>query len=266
MEGPAKFEQLVNQSGFPLQIGVDKLVQATAKQHGWQVLYTEHSWKNQLDETSGFVDLVLENGPQTAVLVVECKRVREASWIFLNPSERVLDRRHAKAWVTRHTRGSFTCFDWHDLALDPSSPQSQYCVVPGQDAKSRPMLERVAAELVSATEAIAWEEKPLQPLRLDALRVYFSVIVTTAALKICSFGPDQVSLKDGTISSSSFSDAFVVRFRKQLSTRGVDALRLPRGQSPVSAKEHTVFVVNSESIVQFLSELEIDNNSFFGLA
>lgn len=256
-----ELEKIVNKSGFPLQIGIETLVQTFTDQHGWKVLYAEHSWKNPLDGRSGFVDLVLENNPQTIVLVIECKRVQDLSLIFLNPDGQVATQRYAKAWLTRTGDGKFTHFDWYDLTLDPATPQSQYCIV----SANRLMLEHVASELVSATEAIAWEEKPIHVHRLSACRIYCSVIVTTAALKICSFKPGQISLRDGKVSASVFSDESAVRFRKQLSTLTADnATSAYETPGPlVAARERTVFVVNAEKFIDFLSKFDIDNPGLF---
>lgn len=199
-----KLSATVNQSGFPLQIGIATIVGNTTSKHGWKVLRQEHSWRNEADDGTGFIDIVLENQSGTAVLVLECKRVLNSAWIFLNPATSVNNRRHAKGWLTRYVNGACTHFDWHHLSLSPASPETEFCVVPGQDAKSKPMLERIASDLVSATEAYAREEKPFQAAVGDALRMYFSVIVTTSSLKVCSFDPNQISLSDGKIDQSQF--------------------------------------------------------------
>jgi hypothetical protein len=253
-----KLTDIVNQSGFPLQIGVESLVQRTKDQHGWKVLFTEHSWKNELDNDSGFVDIVIENQYGTVVLVLECKRVLDSSWIFLIPGQNVSSRRHAKAWISFNT-DSTTYFDWADLAADPRSPQSQYCVIPGQDPKSKPMLERVAAELVSATEAIAFEEKRYKPQTKGLVRMYFSVIITTAKLRVSTIDPEKISLADGKIADAQFKEVPFVRFRKQLSTRPRSSALDIRGAA--REKEHTVFVVNSESILDFLSAFDVDSDA-----
>jgi hypothetical protein len=259
---PDKLRALVNQSGFPLQIGVARLVNRSSRQHGWRVLYQEHSWKNQLDNSSGFIDLVFENQYRTCILLVECKRVLETSWTFLIADIHASPRRHAKAWVTRHKGGEFERFDWYDLALDPESDEATFCVVPGQDSRARPMLERLAAELVSATEGLAEEERFLQPKRPDAVRMYFPVIVTTANLSVCRFDGDAISISDGKLPDSQFQDAPYVRFRKQLSTQP------PKGgisgddpsRSLAKAKERTVFVVNSGAFASFLAEFRVDTS------
>jgi hypothetical protein len=180
-----KLKDAVNRSGFPLQIRTAGLVDETSNQHGWKVLYSEHAWNNGDD---GGIDLVLRGRDSTAVMVVECKRVLDTTWVFLIPSTNVPNRRYCKSWVGRYNNSAVRYFDWHELAIDPASPQSAYCIVDGEDPKSKPMLERVAAEVVAATEALAREEQSILVRQSDYLRVYFGVIVTTATLKVCSFG------------------------------------------------------------------------------
>lgn len=258
-----KLTDTVNQSGFPLQIGLTALIQNTTNQHGWKVLFVEHSWKNELDNDSGFIDIVIEDKHRTSVMLIECKRVLDSSWIFLVPKSKAKPRRHAKAWVTRFAGDCFKHLCWADLSLDPDSPESEFCVVPGQDPKSKPMLERVAADVVSATEALALEEKDYQAQLKDALRMYFSVIVTTAKLQVCAFEPENVSLVDGKVADPEFTEVPFVRFRKQLSTRPASVpLNVVDGfYGFVRAKEHTVFVVNTEALPNFLATFEVDNNA-----
>jgi hypothetical protein len=119
------------------------------------------------------------------------------------------------------------------------------------------MLERVGATLVSSTEALASEERVTLLGESFPYRVYFNVIITTAKLKVCSFDPSDISLKDGTVSKCSFSDVPFVRFQKQLSTRFPLPLTFDIGETSgiAQAKENTVFVVNSEYLVEFISAL-----------
>ena len=257
-----KLAEIVNQSGFPLQIGIAQHIKLTSSEHGWKVLHTEHSWESVENDENGFIDLILEDQHGTSVVLVECKRVLESSWVFLNANPSLTNRRHAKTWVTCYISENLATYGWVDLTLEPSCPESQYCVVFGQDAKSKPMIERIGADLVSATEALAQEEKPYLARIKDAIRMYFSVIVTTAQLKICSFDPKDISLADGKINKSSFQDVPFVRFRKQLSTR-LPKPNFSEGLGRLAyAKEHTIFVVNAEAISQFLSVIELDDDVY----
>lgn len=251
-----------NNSGFPLQVALEHLVNQTTTDHGWRVQYAEHAWKNRLDERSGFIDLVLRDQNQTSSIVVECKRVRHATWLFLRSDGTDKARRHCKSWVSRYADGRMKYFGWHDLTLEPACIEAMYCTTRGQ-IDTKPMLERVAAEVVSSTEALAWEEKDYRPEAWDHVRFYFSVIVTTAELKVCRFAPEKVSLEDGEIDSADFVNVPYVRFRKQLSPR-IEPFTVQdytSSSNPVRRKEHTVFVVNSAALSDFLSNFQIDNDS-----
>jgi hypothetical protein len=262
-----KLSEAVNKSGFPLQIGLENLITETGGSHGWKVIFNEHSWKNPTDGSSGFIDLILEDRFGTSILIVESKRVLETSWVFLIEDERQLRRRHAKSWFMRYFDSKFTYFGLKELTLEPTTPQSQYCVVNGQDPKSKPMLERVAADVVSSIEGFATEEKDLHLKDREALRMYFGVIVTTAKLKVCSFDPANISIADGKVQDAKYTEVPYLRFRKQLTSHyEVPEHYAVGGYQEISrAKESTVFVVNAEAIPQFLRDFEVDDNSLRGV-
>src|SRR5208283_4505479 len=105
-----------------------------------------------------------------------------------------------------------------DITLDPTTPESQFCVVPGQDRKSRPMLERVASELIEATEALAYEDLNLNT-KHTFVRIYVNVIITTAELHVCSVDPSTISIETGMIEDAKFKVVPFLRFRKSLYTK-----------------------------------------------
>jgi hypothetical protein len=258
----------VNQSGFPLQIALADRVRQTTTQHGWQELYTEHAWKHPTEPAQGFLDLALVDRHQTGVLTIECKRVVNAAWTFFHPGRRT-DVRHLSAWLKYKPlpTSPAVVFDWRSVRGNPGSPQAGFCVVPGQGASDKPMLERVAAELLLATEALAHEERALlEKSDFDThLRYYISAVVTTARLELCLFDPEKISMADGSLPpDASYEVVPYVRFRKQLSTR---ALTEPANSrwNPLPGlgrrKERTIFVVNAESFVSFLSKLSVDDGS-----
>ncbi len=258
--------EVANASGFPLQVALEHAVRKTKDQHHWKVRYVEHSWRNRADDKSGFIDLVLRNHYDTQTLVIECKRVRDAAWLFLRSDGTSKLSRHCKTWISRYTDGSMKHFGWRDLVVDPPTTEVLYCTVRGQ-SDSAPMLERIAADVVSSTEALALEEKDYRR-GSSSIQFYFNAIVTTAELKICKFSPDDISLADGSISSADFETVPFLRFRKQLSSRG--DLFTPEdfasGEDPSKRKEHTVWIINSQSLVDFLVALEIEANSANQLA
>jgi len=249
----------VNSSGFPLQIGIKNIVDDSFENHNWRTLFTEHAWRNPNKNETGFIDLVLENQNGIQLLVVECKRVKDTSWIFLIEGETIKNRHHAKSFVFRQSLEDIKRFEWLDITLDPSTPESQFCVIPGTGNNKRSLIERTASELISSTEAFAYENKSLTLKDRETLKIYFNVIVTTAKLQVCLFKPDSISIENGTISDPYFKEVPYLRFRKQLNP----IYKIPKiyssfgSQEVARAKENTVFVVNSMHLIEFLKEFEI---------
>lgn len=256
-----KARSIVNSSGFPLQIGIENLVREHSDL-GWQVLTREHSWFNPENNYGSFIDLVLENEASKTLLTFECKRVKDTSWIFLQEEGSSSKRRHIKTWVAAYISSHKGLRGWTDSTGYPETPESEFCVVAGQDSKSKPMLERIAAELIESTEAFAEQDCEYHKDQPDFTRIFVPVIVTTAELQICKFNFNDVSLATGEIGQSADVTVPYLRFRKQLSNRsylarfkhGVNYREIDR------VKENTVFIVNSNHVADFLAEIEIHEN------
>jgi hypothetical protein len=145
-------------------------------------------------------------------------------------------------------------FGYFDARTSPSSFVSDFCVVAGQDSKSRPMLERLAHEASTAMEAIAGEEFPHAESRKYGFRCYVGVIVTTAKLSVSAINDSEISLAEGEATNQQISEVPWIRFRKQLSHELAVA---PEGvewsfDGISKAKEKVTFVVNSSELVRFL--------------
>jgi hypothetical protein len=253
-----KLKQIVNSSGFPLQISIEHAVEKI-KPAGWYVATKEFSWRDDTEDFSGYIDIVLKNRNIDNTLTIECKRVKSTSWIFLCPDPKQKNRRQVKGWVTQYQAGKLINFGWNEIPGDPSCAEAEFCVVDGQDSKSKPMLERVASELVMATESFARKDREYFISKQDRSEFIVPVIVTTAELKLCCFSPENIS-PEGEISGAAFETIPYVRFRKQLSTREIDINKLSRGTyyEISRMKENTVFVVNSDHFISFLNDLEFD--------
>ena len=259
-----KLRAAVNRSGFPLQIKAASVINQSREQHGWRVLHSEHAWQSPSERQSGFIDLVLVDRNGTSVMVMECKRVMETEWIFLLPDDAPPSRRQCKAWAIHSSASAIYDHGWIDLSIDPATAESAFCIVDGQDPKARPLLERLASELVTATESFAFEERQLHDYSKPFTRIYTNVILTTAQLKLCRFSVEDISLSDGTIRKASFAEAPYLRFRKQLST---DSPPVRLSEDPLRvgtiarAKENTVFVVNADHLLDFLAAIEVTETS-----
>jgi hypothetical protein len=129
------------------------------------------------------------------------------------------------------------------------------------------MLERVASELIEATESIAFEELKFEkPGNLFDYfrRFYSSVIVTTAQLEICILNPGDVSICDGNISNAEFRTVPLIRFRKSLTT-SLSSNVEPNGlDQAIKAKIRTVFVINASHLITVLNNWEVDSGSLSG--
>lgn len=256
----------VNSSGFPLQIALQNAVESA--QSPWKVMHKEHAWRNSLDGGNGFIDLVVQHRETQDSVVVECKRVQDSTWFFLDHGGSAKERRQCKVWATYFEAGKLEHFGWTDISVQPWTAQAQFCCVRGQSSNNgNTFLERVASELVSSTEALAMEERNYPHFLVGQPRLYFNVIVTTAELQFAEFDPNALSLDTGTLANANFQVMPYLRVRKQLSTHPepLTAQQLNSRGDPDQFRENTVFVVTARHFVEFLRKLdvtEIDFNSF----
>ena len=194
-------------------------------------------------------------------MVIECKRVKQTSWVFLIPKpelgQRPSQRYHARLWETKYTDGEFSKFDWRNWAADPSSFESMFCAIPGQDRGRQNLLERIAAELTEAIEVFAFHDRICRTAGYNYHLLYIPVIVTTANLVISYFDPKTISLEDGNLPPDShFEIVPVVRFRKSLTTE-VPSLRERNIQEVHDMTQRTVFIVNAARFHEFLENWNI---------
>ncbi len=264
----SELQSAVNDSGFPLQLGL-KLLANTIH---WRIQLSEHPWQDPPSNNEKFIDLVL-NGrrPETGgdgfqTLVIECKRARDTAWIFLRTES---DSRHDARLITRarvvaRREGipSPLINDWADVPCLPGSPIAEFCVIRKERRDGQvELLERTAAEIVRATDALAHEELTIYGARNAALhRVYTPMIVTTAKLYICDADYREVDFDTGEIGDSTIKEIPFLRFTKSLSagrvTRSTATLEDVSTQS-----ERSVIVVQAGSFPNFLEQWELGNLS-----
>lgn len=255
----------LNDSGFPLQLAVSHLISSRSGHPWyWRVRYTEHAWRHDEANRDGFIDVVVQNRADSVCVVIECKRVRDAEWLFLTDLDRTSQRRQAKFWVSRYAGGKHHLAGWRECRSDPPSPEATFCQVRGQIDGARPMLERLASDVLTATEALGLQEKDYRwPIEAETFRVYVSLIVTTAPLLVTAYDPSRISLSDGTLRGATFTRVPFLRFRKQLAWDAGTRIK-PTSAPPAeisSARESTVFIVNAEFLTNFLQEFEVDCGS-----
>jgi hypothetical protein len=240
---------IANSSGFPLQLRVANVAESTGT---WRVFLEEHPWKSDITGAEGFIDLVLIRN--YSAMVIECKRVKEAKWVFLIPENPPSPKPRARPWESEYSDGEWYKFGWSYDQAFPLSYESQFCAIEGTGPGRKTLLERTAAELIESVEALALQEKEHVTGGNLFRRLYVPVIVTTAELVISSFDPKAISLKDGSLpKDSDFQHVPYIRFSKTLTTQygtshGRDILETHKQTI------RTIFIVNAENIENFLNE------------
>ena len=256
-----------NRSGFLFQIAVADLVHRTNYHTRCSVLFTEHSWTDGGGQNSGFIDLVVAGDVKPYIFVIECKR-HVGSWAFLKKAEgrNVGGRRHAKLFAhdVDRIKGRIRQSGWVDAPLEPASVESSFCVVYRQD-KDNPMLERLGAELVQATECFAREDNFRVLATKHSECLYVPVIVTNVKLMVAEFSPQHVDVETGKLKDAANVNEYAapfVRFRKQLSFLKPDDNRKIFENNVYRldyAKERTVFIVQAGHLNDFLETFEVDD-------
>lgn len=257
--------EIVNNSGYPLQIRLEEWIKETYSQHYWQTLVKEHRWVNAETNDDGYIDLILEKRGMDLRLVVECKRI-DGSWTFLLPTAQPFTDYKVMGLRATHAPSNYS---WKEFDIYPESLEASFCVMETEGKKDSRMLEKLAGELLLSLEHLAIEETELFKSFVEKLSshgsssssgnmFYLPVIVTTASLQTMAFHPSAVDIKTGKIdaSESTVAPLEYIRFRKNLATT------VKNGKGPIYSladvnrnNDRTVFVVQSEAFVSFLSRI-----------
>ena len=258
-------QDIINDSGYPLQIRIEKWINETKEHHEWRVLVTEHRWINGETKEDGFIDLILENTRKFLKLVIECKRIM-GKWTFLLPTMNPNKEHKVRILRTQYNNLKYT---WEEVPFSPESYEAAYCVMEVNGGKDSRTLEKLTGELLLSLEYLAVEEtdlvKSLQE-RQNTPNVsyqqqdmyYLPIIVTTATLQKMIFDPSNVDLKSGKISDSHISPIEFIRFRKNLATNIKYERPLSYTLRDLNREnDRTVFVIQAENFINFLSSIDI---------
>jgi hypothetical protein len=255
-------QDIINDSGYPLQLHLESQIEATRNRHKWQVLAREHRWVNSESLDEGFIDLVLESTSAFVKLVVECKRV-SGSWTFLLPDMNPSDTSKTRIL---HTDSKLHQLTWEERNIEPRSYHSAFCVMEVDGKKDSRTLEKLSGEVLLSLEYLALEDRKLHQVRLSTSKqvdpyepelFYLPIVVTTAKLQTCIFDPNSVSINDGKIPSTSrIEEIKFIRFRKNLATTTDKRWFTEPEVYDLSASnqenDRTVFVVQAKHFVDFL--------------
>lgn len=254
MPDPKDLLGIVNSYGFAFQLRVEDEVRTTEVRHHWQIYLREHPWVDPISQQEAFVDLVLLDG--RARMIIECKRVLDANWVFLVPDKEYILTSQSRVLYTMSRKNGETSAEWSDFRNPPASYLSSFCTVMGQTEKDRPLLERISALLIRSVEYLADEELHV-PLAGNEYReaLYIPTIVTTAKLHVCHFDPSKIDLLRGQIEldHANFEPVEYIRFQKSFSARR-PAQRAPTNLLRDDAEnERTILVINSNALAGYLT-------------
>ncbi len=98
--------------------------------------------------------------------------------------------------AARNTRSKQHQSIWDDVNVVPSSLESEFCILTGDDSKKQPLLESRCEELLESVEGLTEEEVAKQrSQRIDHVRLFvFPAIVTDAKIMACQFKAKDVQL------------------------------------------------------------------------
>jgi hypothetical protein len=245
---------LVNASGFLFQHRIEQEISATDLKRVWEIAAREHRWFDSLVENEGFIDLVLKAG--IARIVVECKRVTDANWVFLVPDKKHKTSNTRILWTMRKDSGTRIA-EWHDFTVTPISHEATFCIVRGQGEKDTPMLERLSSLVLRSIESLASEELSYTGRSEAETCLYFPIIVTNATLHVCRFDPARIDISTGQIDDADFEQVPCVRFRKNLSSTTPSVKPRRDLETTNLSNERTIFVVSSDHLAETLMDWEI---------
>lgn len=253
-----ELNRIVNASGFLFQLRVEHEVRAKELHHRWSVLANEHPWHDVSSGSSGYIDLVLSK--VNVRLVIECKRSRDAKWVFLVPKGEPSGKLVRCMKINSPSLGEFK-WVWENAYVEPETYLSSFCAVRGSGEGQAPMLERLCQNLLDSLESLAIEE--IQLACRDTYGhtyVYVPLVVTNADLQICEFDTKEISLDDGTIDLAEFEAVPFIRFHKSLAAKSNPHLTLNTIQQANYDKRRTVLVVQASYLSQLLSALYFPNS------
>jgi len=248
---------MANASGFLLELAIERVISDAKSGLAWEVV-REHHWSHPSLQQDGFIDLVATYGQMR--LVIECKRPRDGVWLFLVPKGHERESTRVRAIWTESgpARDSLTGVD--DVLLYPPSYETDNCIIRGQGEDAKPLLERLAGQLLAATESLANEDILLgYNKQCNDQFYYFPMIVTAASLQVAVVDVADISLESGTIEKATFSRVPFIRFYKSLSTASPDKTRVSDLDAAHKENQRTILVVNAAELPSLLEDWKVTN-------
>jgi len=253
-------EELINLSGFPLQIVVRNAIASSTDLHGWSVTFEEHPWV-QDDGEPAFIDLVAHHKDVIMDLVFECKRAFDVDWVFPVALLDSTETTNTRSLCVAADPNFSTVFTWSDVPLRPPTPRAVYCQTHPGDSGRGGTVESWCHSLVRACDALAWQSINAHEYDFPlGERVIVPILVTTARLQVCAFNPKKEMLVDGTIPNPNFKCAKYLRFTKAFTAVSNQKLKATSMEQHHASQLRTVFIVHAANLIEFLQALRPDGD------
>ncbi len=184
-EDNSSFLNSINSSGFAFQMRIEEEI--NKGQNQWRFAGREHRWEDENGQ-SGYIDLLIDSG--VLRLLIECKKQKDKSWIFLKARSSQHKDRCSLLWAKKYQPISQMSFPadftaWDVFSISPTSYVSAFCTMQGQGDNSRTLLEKTASELTHAAECLAKEELAFSAIKeISQQKICMPIIVTNAKLKV----------------------------------------------------------------------------------
>lgn len=253
-----KSEKIINESGYPLQIFIEDLIEENKKETIWKIQVSEHRWINDQTKDEGFIDLVLRNTDDNFRMIIECKRII-GKWNFLIPKKNFSDTGDLKILSMNYNSKEYK---WPIGHFTPNSYESSFCVMENGEKKDSRTLEKISSELLLSLEYFAKSETEFKvsllndnpPIFGQEFKAYIPIIITTADLQVYKFDPKDFDVKIGEITEGEFETVPFIRFRKNLSShiKYTDIKKKYDFSELNKEYDRSVFIVHAEYFIEFL--------------
>lgn len=254
--------EIINKTGYPFQLNLKRQIEDTFQKHRCSVEVEEHRWVNSKTNEEGFIDLVLRKEGFNLRLVIECKRLN-GTWTFLVPQENPREQNSAISLLVEHSEINRK---WTEIRLRPSSLEASFCVPETSGQSDNRTLEKIAGKLLLSLEYLESEETNIfvqtrrsANIQAPHTMIYLPIIVTTAQLQAIQFSASNITKNDAKLiaDKSKIIPIEYIRFTKNLATTFQSPPNMIHLTELNQAYDRTVFVVQAESFINFLSEFAL---------
>jgi hypothetical protein len=260
-EDNVSFQNILNSAGYLFQISVENEISAKLPllRGEWSISAREHRWFNDIDKTEGFIDLVLTSG--NLRMVIECKKTEDSNWLFINSSGGRQTAKSRLLWTIISSEKKYFS-NYHDFHMSPSSSETMFCVVRGQDNRDMSMLDRISSNLMKSVESLASEEFEYGNRSDHQAIVYIPAIITNAKILECIVDPSKIDINTGHISESDIKEIPFIRYRKNFYSGNQYHKTKRDMRNTNSENDRTIIVINSNSIINTLKEIIISYRDY----